>query len=156
MVWDIWGLYIIGAGSVNFGTAPAEALSMKRLDIGKWAYVVLRLVITRRNSVSHGTERIRITSKYGLGFDPIFANEISKKNSRIGTSLSSICNSWVCIQSRKYSDWWNTSRSAAFTKCLDFTAAFRHYPHRLPVYTGQREAVSDCITWIALKLTMTS
>lgn len=49
--------------------------------------VVSGLVITRRNSISYGNERICSTGKHGLSFNPINMNEANKKTTAKGQQV---------------------------------------------------------------------
>lgn len=40
---------------------------------------MFRLVISMRGSFIHVDERMRIATKYGLGFDPVYPNEVIEK-----------------------------------------------------------------------------
>lgn len=68
----------------RFSSECRDAMNSETSHIQKWTKrkyksVIFRRVISRRNSVSQGNKQIRITSKYGFGFDPIYGNEFHRK-----------------------------------------------------------------------------
>lgn len=54
-------------------------MGMQTIAFDKELSALFRIV---QNSVSHGNEEIRKVSKSGLGFDPIYANEIQRTGTR--------------------------------------------------------------------------